>query len=162
MTFLDPLPLGKKAMKVTCPARKSSYEFVPDYQTGLFSGTALHSDLALEWTCLMSWSSESSLLHTVFSQTRETVASAEKHIWIKPTWSIPDASNASIRDRIPSHSWELNNGGLLHKQTSQFFISINYKHSNLFVTIRMRSSKVDTSFSSAVISSHRSSGKEIS
>ena len=38
---------------------------------------------------------------------------------------------------------------------------IRGKHSNLFLTIRMRSSKVDTSFSSAVISSDQFSGKEI-
>ena len=56
---------------------------------------------------------------TVFLQMRETVASAEKHIWIKPTWFIPDASNVSTRDRIPSHSGELNDGGLFHKQTTK-------------------------------------------
>lgn len=47
-----------------------------------------------------------------------TVVAGEKHIWFKPMWSIPDASNVSSRDHYSLHYWKSNDDGkLFHKQT---------------------------------------------
>ena len=76
---------------------------------------------------------------TLFSETHVTVVAAEKHIWIKPMWSIPDASNVSARERYSLHFWKSNDDGrLFHKETRK----VLYNYGKSIQTIAYFFSKI--------------------